>query len=473
MSQTAALDPVSLENVSRTKLLTMHKFKGREGFFLKTFFANTVMTLNKWGVETQEALARGIKSALDTSRFPRDKFGKAQTAPTIMRADFAHPPDDSPDIIREQEPDRVGDFIDVGIDPDTLNAFTVSEITNPAAIEMLENNEIQFTSPSFEVLRGYTDTKGNFVVSEFKVNHNALVKKPAFGTYHAQIRGRCTGDKETCLHQLSSVQATTCVKMKGENVCVDTSNEEMEITEGDVNFRACEKTGNTIIEIAAGTPLNDCVQRILSNKLDKGEKPTDQDLAIAFSECRAKKGIAESLKTKQSNRESMTKGQNDKDKDPEEMTDVEKKEAILALRATIKKGQEEKKIDEEKIVDKEEAKHRKAQEDLEEKTKKNDEEIQALKATVNSEVKTPLVARIIEAKIKIGRAKKADEHDLEEDLMKKDIEALKDMSADYDALDAKLSQNSEQAVRYTMQAAESDAKPGASLLAEIRGRQGH
>lgn len=32
-----------------------------------------------------------------------------------------------------------------------------------------------------------------------------------------------------------------------------------------------------------------CVQGILSKKLEPGEKPTDQDLAIAFSECREKK----------------------------------------------------------------------------------------------------------------------------------------------------------------------------------------
>lgn len=36
----------------------------------------------------------------------------------------------------------------------------------------------------------------------------------------------------------------------------------------------------------------ECVSRKLSNKLDKGEEPTDQDLAIAISECRQSKGAA-------------------------------------------------------------------------------------------------------------------------------------------------------------------------------------
>ena len=35
-------------------------------------------------------------------------------------------------------------------------------------------------------------------------------------------------------------------------------------------------------------PVDECVQQILSKKLGKGEKPSDQDLAIAFSECREK-----------------------------------------------------------------------------------------------------------------------------------------------------------------------------------------
>ncbi len=43
-----------------------------------------------------------------------------------------------------------------------------------------------------------------------------------------------------------------------------------------------------------------CVQNILSKKLDSGEKSTDQDLAIAFSECREKKSslAVQSLKLK-------------------------------------------------------------------------------------------------------------------------------------------------------------------------------
>ena len=36
--------------------------------------------------------------------------------------------------------------------------------------------------------------------------------------------------------------------------------------------------------------IEDCVSKILSKKLGPGEKPSEQDLAIAFSECREKQG---------------------------------------------------------------------------------------------------------------------------------------------------------------------------------------
>ena len=35
--------------------------------------------------------------------------------------------------------------------------------------------------------------------------------------------------------------------------------------------------------------MDECVQRILSKKLTKGEKATDKDMAIAHSECNKKK----------------------------------------------------------------------------------------------------------------------------------------------------------------------------------------
>jgi len=474
MNKNAALDTKSLNNVSRTKLNVLRKFKGKEGFFLKTFFANTIVNLNKWAFIDQAALEDALDSALDVKRFPKSKAGNPQTAPTIMRSDFGHPPDDSPDIITEQEPDRVGDFIDIDIDKTTKNAFTVSEITKPLAIEMLENGEIGFTSPSFEVISGFTDKDGNFIITKGRVNHNALVKKPAFGTFAAQIRGRCSGDRETCLHQLSSVQAAICVKMKGKNVCINTTEDEMQITD-DVTASICGETGNTIINIKKGSKLDECVQRILSKKLDTNEKPTPQDLAIAFSECREKNASSESLKTKMSTKEAMTRKANEDDlkRDPEEMEDKDKNATILALRASIVKAQEDKKIDDDKIVKKEEATKiatKATQDEIKEKEKKRDEELQAMHA----EIKGPMVAEIVTARIKYGQAKKGEEDNETKKLMDKPIDELKSLKADYKALDGTLqtNNNNQQSVRYTMQAAEKDNHDGEQLLTQIRGRLG-
>ena len=48
------------------------------------------------------------------------------------------------------------------------------------------------------------------------------------------------------------------------------------------------------------TKEQSCVQRILSKKLEPGQKPTDQDLAIEYSDCQEKKSAMslQSLKIK-------------------------------------------------------------------------------------------------------------------------------------------------------------------------------
>jgi len=44
--------------------------------------------------------------------------------------------------------------------------------------------------------------------------------------------------------------------------------------------------------------MDECVQRILSKKLSKGEKATDQDLAIAHSECNKKEAKLKTARLK-------------------------------------------------------------------------------------------------------------------------------------------------------------------------------
>ena len=134
----AALDPVSQENVTRTELQhkkkekdfdILNQFKGRDGLFLKAFFVDATLNENGWRV-TDQAIVRDIHTAMQS-----DYFGK--TATLIMRADFGHPPDDSPDIVAAQEPDRVGNFLAVGIDDKTGHGYFIAEVTEPKAIKAL------------------------------------------------------------------------------------------------------------------------------------------------------------------------------------------------------------------------------------------------------------------------------------------------------------------------------------------------
>jgi len=145
----AALDPVSQENVTRTELQhkkkkldfdILNQFKGREGLFLKAFFVDATLNENGWRV-TDQAIVRDIHTAMQS-----DYFGR--TAPLIMRADFGHPPDDSPDIVAAQEPDRVGDFLAVGIDDKTGHAYFIAEVTEPRAIKAVQDGDVNFLSPA-------------------------------------------------------------------------------------------------------------------------------------------------------------------------------------------------------------------------------------------------------------------------------------------------------------------------------------
>lgn len=120
MAMEAALDPTSLSNVTRPELFT--KFKDKEGLFLKAFFASNFFNANPWTV-TSSSLKAGMKTGLE-KRFP-DKQGnqKVNVAPIILMPNRGHPPDHIPDMLGAQEEFRVGNFMEVGIDNKTGNAF--------------------------------------------------------------------------------------------------------------------------------------------------------------------------------------------------------------------------------------------------------------------------------------------------------------------------------------------------------------
>jgi len=548
----AELSPTSLENITRVELLhkkkkkeaqlfeVLDQFKGREGLFIKGFFVDDTLNANNWRV-TDEAKERDIKTGMET-----DYFGK--TAPIILRNDFGHPPDDSDDIVTEQEPDRVGDFIGVGIDPNTKHAFFVAQITKVKGIKAIQDGKVSFLSPSLRSLSEFHTFDGEIVITRFKINHVALVKEPAFGKDKAQIRGHCAGTPEVCLVQLSNVSATfqgsidssrvlafedptkriiefnTQKDMKVDDViCRPLQGRTFDIADADFvqipsdthpncrcfykqvssgrivndissefqNVKAsvskqgsdmdgilfeskqfkiaqCTRSGNLIIELQGQSPLQKFVSDCISEKLSKGQTPTAQDLAICFSEGREKglSGKSESLKTKRGKKKSMV------DETDEEKEKREKEEAKRAQEEEEKDRKEKEEQARIAQEEKDNEKNKMSNEDIVKKLDDQDKEIKALQDVVDEEIKEPLAAKIIEARVKMGKLKEADLKQARKDLMGKQVSELKSLAGDYSAMSDKIKDaavETSDEVKYQFQASDekSDVK---NLLSSIRSR---
>lgn len=428
MTLSAALDPASQQNLTRPELL--HDYKGKKGYFVKVFFAATYFNQNDWTV-TDYAQQKDLKTGLDKSRF----FGKA--APIIMREDFGHPPDNisEPEMLRQGEASRVGEWIDAGVDAETGNSWFVAEVTSKQAQDYIDSENIVYISPSLRSTSEFHTADGRTIVNGFRVNHAAIVKDPAFGGV-AQIKAKCEGDVEHCMKMFKNVQAST---------------------KPDMMLASCGITGDTVIHLSADS----CVSKWIRELSDKHpDWKQDQVVAVAYSKCgEEKQSNSESLKGNHS------KGQSMPDKNFDDMTDEEKRE--MQKNAALY------------LASKQAGNNNQAEvESLKQTLQASQDEIKNLKASLETEVKTPIVESIVQAKIDSGLLEAKDKQASADNLMKMPLESLKTMQADVTAFKNKIasSQNSptqqpEIAVRYSYQASkEDDEKPGSSVVASIRKR---
>lgn len=256
----------------------------------------------------------------------------------------------------------------------------------------------------------------------------------------------------------------------------------------------CENTGNMVIELKAQSPLQKMVSECLSKKLKPGEKPTEKELAICFSEARDKLGKAESLKTKQSTPKSKSKmsGQTEEEKMEEQiaqMDDEEKKKVLMeALKAKAKSG----KAQEHPEETEDEKKARKAQEEEEKekmeankRAKANEDEIDKLKedqaelkSTIDEEIKEPIADKIATYKVNVNKIKPEDKQAEIKKLMGKSVTVLKELESDYSAIED-FKKNSLNDVppgyqpRYENEfSASLKDDEGKDMLSSIRGRMG-
>ena len=227
------------------------EFENQDKYFIKFFLLDATLNLNRWGVTE-----RSLKAGLDTA------IGK----PFVLTPDFDHPnARDGDDLLVQQEKYRVGNIIMVGVEERSGKAWGLAEITDERAKDILKNGEVNFVSPSIVFNEANEiDVNGNSVIDSFEFAHVAGVAEPAYTVQKAQIKGRCAGDKETCIPQLQSVQAsrTPCGKY------------------------TVVQTADTRIIGNASKCVEDCV----AQKNESGKDIDDQALAICYSECDEAKG---------------------------------------------------------------------------------------------------------------------------------------------------------------------------------------
>ena len=230
--------------------MALIKFQNQDKFFIKFFLLDASLNLNRWGV-TETALKNNLNTFLDK--------------PFVLTPGYDHPnAANGDDLFIQQEKYRVGNIIQVGIDETTGKAYGVAEIFDKKAAEILKNGDVNFVSPSI-VFNGTDEIRhhDSSIIVNFEAAHVAAVADPAYGVDKAEIKGKCSGDADTCHSQLQRVQASrsSCGK-----------------------YLTVKSAGKTM------TVANrECVKACIEAKSEAGEDIDDQALAICYSECYEKK----------------------------------------------------------------------------------------------------------------------------------------------------------------------------------------
>ena len=360
----------------------------------------------------------------------------------------------------------------VGIEERTGKAYGVAEIKNEQAKDILKNGEVNFVSPSIVFnTQDEVDIHGNAIIENFEGAHVAAVAEPAYTIGKAQIKGKCSGNKETCMNNLQKVEASISPCGKYSKV------------------RSADKR---IIGKAS-----ECVQACINKKLESKEELDDQDLAICYSECDSKEAESEVTtknkkkiimpKKSKSSSHKLKKSKNSnnmKNLYAEEKKDEDANDEEEHVKAEDLSNKEEKRFDEEMKKGRK-AQDEKEDEDAEDENKldltdrqeeflkdKKESALQAEVKSLKSELRAmkaqfrraklePVIDSILEAKSKLGKINVEAEYNK---LIKLDSDTLESLKADYETLSA-----SQITPRFTAKYASVDSKSGDEILKRIRG----
>ncbi len=359
-----------------TEFEVLDEFEGEQGTFIKSFLINNKLNLNDWEV-TGEANRldgpdfKGMPGIEFFNKGRRDHtVGNSYTQALHLQMPHAKA------IIRKVLGTETGEKL-----------TQISRVFDKEIIKKLRNHEIKFVSPaifprSIDDVEVIQRPEGGHIhrVKRYLPLHYAFVDEPAYGTDDAKITDICEG--VDCLIKLEKASANISTDGIGQDDIKPLRKIPI------IRISKCSKTGKINVTVAGDEKLSNLVSECLSKKLGEGEEPTDEELAICFSEAREK------LNTINSDIEQI-KNKRKKMAGNEEMTTEEKKK----LEARLTALEDEKEEREEETAKKAKAKKAKAKRAAE--NEDNHEEDMLETAVDDDEEETPA------ARKKAKKAKKA------------------------------------------------------------------
>lgn len=174
-----------------------------KGFFIKVFFINTKVNLNKWQV-TWDAIEQDISDVVGV--------------PIVLQEDLRHPHFSIQNLYAK------GYIVDYVLDKEKQEASVIARILDPKTIKLIQSGKLKFVSPAIVArsnLTLETLASGVDLLSRFIALHLALVGEPAYGKVDAKIHATCTGTGQTCgakLRQMSAVVMTMCQQKEADHI---------------------------------------------------------------------------------------------------------------------------------------------------------------------------------------------------------------------------------------------------------------
>jgi len=171
------------------RLEVIENFKGKEGFFIKTFFINDKVNGNDWRV-TWDAIKQDITSVVGQ--------------PIVILEDLDHPSVATQDFFAR------GIIIAYELNEAEHKAVIIARIFDRDVQDGIRDGTLKFVSPAVVPRDSQSVEKvdGIDILHRFITLHLAIVSRPAYGTSDARMRGVCTGTGEFCMNYLKPLKAS-------------------------------------------------------------------------------------------------------------------------------------------------------------------------------------------------------------------------------------------------------------------------